>query len=133
MTDQDYVYNQLIEVARSGRTISYGEVASWLGRDINKPEDCAEILRILNNIAYREYAAGRPLLSAVVVRPEIGYPGMGFFLLARELGFNNNADERSYYGYELKKVHTYWKKYLPVSQTVPYVPVDQHKVRMHIS
>jgi hypothetical protein len=133
MTDQEYVYNQLIEVAHAGRTVSYCEVAGWLGRDINKPEDRSEIIQILNNIAFQENAAGRPLLTAVVVRPEIGYPGMGFFLLARELGFNSDADERSYYGYELKKVHAYWKKHLPVSHTVPYMKVDQHEVRVGIS
>jgi hypothetical protein len=132
MKDQDFLYNRLVEVACTGKTISYSDVAALLECDIHCPADRSEITRMLNEIAYQENANGRPLLSAVVVIPEIGYPGRGFFILARELGFNHFEDERSYYGYELKQVHKYWQKQLTAAQTVPYMTVDQHEIRVAI-
>jgi hypothetical protein len=75
------------------------------------------ISRSLDEISCSENAKGRPLLSAVAVLPEIGYPGKGFFLLARELGQNPYCDDRSFYSYELKRVHEYWR-----SRVVEYLP-----------
>ena len=46
----------------------------------------------------------------MAVQPEIGYPGRGFFLLARELGLNTYCDDRSFFSHELKRVHEYWSK-----------------------
>jgi hypothetical protein len=38
---------------------------------------------------------------------------MGFFLLARELGMNLYHDERSFFAYELKRIHDYWSRQNP--------------------
>jgi len=110
MSTETILYNRLTEVARLGRTIGRDEVAGLLGLDLASPADRKDLIRILDNISYKENAAGRPLLSAVVVLPEIGYPGKAFFLLARELGLNHFGDDRSYYYYELRQVHEYWRQ-----------------------
>jgi hypothetical protein len=120
MEEIELLYDRLIESARTGRTISYFEVGAILGLDPTKPSGRVEIGRILAEIACRENADGRPLLSAVVVLPEIGYPGKGFFLLARELGVNNSYDDRSFYYYELKRVYEYWSKKAP--NFIPNIP-----------
>ena len=114
------VYDRLIEVACAGRTVSLYEIAEFLGMDASKILDRRKISHLLNQISYRENSAGRPLLSAVVVLPEIGYPEKGFFLLARELGFNRFGDERSYYLYELKRVHEYWSLHIPEVEKPAY-------------
>ena len=113
MVNDQLVYDRLVDVARKGKTIPYCDIAGLLGLDVTIPEDRTEIMRVLDNISYKENAEGRPLLSAVAVLPEIGYPGKGFFLLARELEANDFSDERSFYYYELKRVHEYWKNRSP--------------------
>jgi hypothetical protein len=123
------LYNHLIEVARAGKTIGRDEVAGLVGLNISSTSDRQELVRILDNIAYQENAAGRPLLSAIVVLPEIGYPGKAFFLVARELGLNNYGDDRSFYYYELKRVHEYWKNHQPTPSAIPYQKaIDPHTV-----
>ncbi len=122
MKQDQFVYNRLIEVARSRRVIPLCDVACLLGLSIDCPRGRAEMSRVLDDIACQENAAGRPLLSAVVVQPEIGYPGMGFFLLARELGVNTSCDERSFFYHELKRVHDYWEDH--------FTPSEAFKIRL---
>ena len=120
MSIETLLYNRLVDVARAGKTIGRDEVACLLGLDLAAPPDRQALVRILNDIAFLENAAGRPLLSAVVVLPEIGYPGKAFFLLARELGLNTFGDDRSFYYYELKRVHEYWKESRPIPAGFPF-------------
>jgi hypothetical protein len=65
-----------------------------------------------------------------VVYPEIGYPSQGFFLLARELTYNHFGDERSYYYYELNRVHDFWRMHIPATQTIPYMFARGHEIRV---
>ena len=106
--NERFVYDQLVQAAGAGKRVSYQDMASVIGLDIERPRDRQEIYQVLNHISSGENLAGRPLLSAVVVHPEIGYPEMGFFLLARELGLDLFCDERSFYYHELKKVYEFW-------------------------
>jgi len=130
MDTQELVYDRLIELAYAGKTISYNDLATTAGLDAEKAEDRAELVHILSDIGYSENAAGRPLLTAVVVRPEIRYPGTGFFIQARELGFNTFEDDRSYYEYELKKVYAFWRLHTPATATLPYMVVKGYEVRV---
>jgi len=75
-----------------------------LGLDFGCSSDRSAIMQILKKICYQENAAGWPLLPAVAVSIGVGYPAMGFFLLARELGLNTFADDRSFFYYELNRV-----------------------------
>jgi hypothetical protein len=109
MTSHTTVYRKLIEVARNGKTTTYEAVADMLGLNVDDPEDRNEIGRILSEISCQENAEGRPMLSAVVIIPEVGYPGKGFFLLARDMGaMSSSLDDRSFFAVELKRVHQYW-------------------------
>jgi hypothetical protein len=119
MTIETILYDCLVEVARSGRTISRNEVACLLGIDLATPEGRHAFARAMDDLAFKENAAGRPLLSAVVVQPEIGFPAKGFFLIARELGLNTSGDDRSYYYFELKRVHNYWKQRQSAAAVIP--------------
>jgi hypothetical protein len=130
MDRRELIYHRLMETACAEKTVTYADLASLIGLEVEKAEDRADLVHILEDIAYLENAAGRPLLTAVVVRPEIPYPGPGFFLQARELGFNYFDDERSYYWYELKRVYAYWKMQAPAIQTVPYMVVNGYEIRV---
>ena len=110
MINDSPLYDHLIDAARAGKTLTYKEIASILQLDVTKLEDRKQIDHLLLDIACRENAEGRPLLSMLVVQPEIGYPWKSIFLLAREIGANNCCDERSFFSYELKRVHQYWKE-----------------------
>jgi hypothetical protein len=120
MSSDTLIYDRLVEVACAGKTIGREAIAGLLGLNIEAASDRQQLVRILDDIAYRENADGRPLLSAVVVLPEIGFPDRTFFLLARELGFNTFEDDRSYYYYELKRVHAYWKNHAPIPAPISY-------------
>lgn len=104
------IYERLKDVARAGRTITYAEIAPVADLNMSKPPDRNEIGRILRTICAREYEEGRPLLSAVVVRSGIGYPGKGFFTLAQKLGIYDGSDDWAFFVRELDRVHEHWKK-----------------------
>jgi hypothetical protein len=110
MINYSPLYDHLIDAARAGKTLTYKDIASILEMDVNDREDRDQIDHILLDIACQENAEGRPLLSMLVVQPEIGYPWKSIFLLAREIGANNCCDERSFFSYELKRVHQYWRE-----------------------
>lgn len=109
MAANKIVYSKLVEVAKAGKTTPYEIVADMLGLNVDNPEDRIQIGHILSEISCQENAKGRPMLSAVVILPEIGYPGKGFFLLARDLGaMSSSIDDRSFFAGELRRVHQYW-------------------------
>ena len=134
MVDHRLVYDRLTAIACARKVISYYALANEYGLDYHSTEHREALSHILSEISLRENAEGRPLLSAVAVYPEIGYPGREFFLLARELGFNNFDDDRSYYYHELKRVHNFWQMNIPATQTFPYMIIGDHEVRIgHIN
>lgn len=114
------VYEWLVRTAQAERVITITEITGQLGLH-GKNEPYRELDGVLTDISCSENAQGHPLLSAVVVLPGIGYPGMGFFLLARELGVNTCCDERSFFYHELKRVHEFWR-YPPLKKRVNDLP-----------
>jgi hypothetical protein len=71
------VHRRLVDAARNGRTITYGELGGgrgWIGA-------------YLYRIAHEEDAAGRPPLTALVVRKGTGQPGPGLAEAMRQVGF----------------------------------------------
>jgi hypothetical protein len=65
---------------------------------------------LLGEISAEEHAAGRPLLSAVVVRndPELPIPGPGFYWLAKQLGsMTDKMTEVDYWKAEFRLVCQY--------------------------
>jgi hypothetical protein len=134
MVDTKVVYEHLVETAKGGKTISYHAVGQVIGLCADDPCERMIIGRVLDEISCSENAQGRPMLSAVVVLPEIGYPGKGFFLLARELGLNTYCDDRSFYAHELKRVHEYWKLARVEYPTPVYLPAaHRHSARVPLA
>jgi len=129
MEYERFVYDRLVQTACAGRRVSYKDTAGSIGLDFECPRDRQEIYQILNQISSCENLAGRPLISAVVVHPDIGYPEMGFFLLARELGLNQICDERSFYYHELNKVYRFWAAGIPTPKK-PHTSIIIEKIEI---
>jgi hypothetical protein len=71
------VHRRLIDAARTGRTITYRELGAgrgWVGA-------------YLYRIAHEEDAAGRPPLTAIVVRKHTGLPGPGLAEAMDQVGY----------------------------------------------
>jgi hypothetical protein len=112
MAIHQQIYERLKEVARNGNLITYGEIAPLANLNMENPDDRNRIAYILGDISKYENEQGRPLLSSIVVLAGIGYPGEGFFNLARELGLHigtKEFDDLDFFAQEVKRVHAYWK------------------------
>jgi hypothetical protein len=62
----------------------------------------------LGNILRHEHAAGRPLLTSIVVTERTGLPGNRFADLARDLGVTVPDDEEAWWFAEVEKTLSYW-------------------------
>jgi hypothetical protein len=106
------IYERLIEVAKKGDLVTYGEIAPLADLNMEDPADRNKIARILGDISTYENEQGRPMLSAVVVVAEFRYPIDGFFKLARKLGLHHGRKELEdfeFFVQEVKRVHECWK------------------------
>jgi hypothetical protein len=88
--------------------VYYIEIAPLLGIDTGDPYFGARVGRVLDEANHAEHAAGRPLLSAVVIAKDTGMPGEGFFTCARNLRRYAGRDDLAYWVEELRRVHDYW-------------------------
>lgn len=95
----------LIEVASARDTISYSGLAERADVDFNHrmANDRRQLGLLLGDVSRQEYAQGRPLLTAVVVRKDTGEPGDGF------LGLEGFPETREFWETELKRVHDFWE------------------------
>ena len=98
------VLGRLQQTARARQTITYSELATeigWAPRGMGA---------LLGKIVGAEAVAGRPLLTAVVVRSgKKGLPGDGFFTIAQSLGHCLGAPSPEYcWRLELQKTYEYW-------------------------
>jgi hypothetical protein len=84
----------LLEVARAGGTVTYGQLRQRLGVELphRGPGDLAALL---GAASLAEERAGRGLVSVVVVGPS-GRPGAGWFRLAAEEGRDVSDKEESW-------------------------------------
>jgi hypothetical protein len=95
----------LVERAREGQTITYGELATAM---LLSPQS-AQFTDTLNELSRSENAAGRGLLSVLVIRQREGTPGVGFFRLAQELG-RQFDDEEQFFREEVERVTAHWQE-----------------------
>lgn len=102
------LYEQLRRVAKCESVTYYSDVAPLVGLNMDLQEDRNRIGDILDRISSTEHRAGRPLLSAVVIRSDKNMPGRGFFKLARRLCLHGADDDFRYWLRELRQVHDYW-------------------------
>ena len=97
----------LIERARHGGTISCSELIPMVTTISFEPEAYA-FAAMLGEISSEEAAAGRGMLSVVVVQKSGEMqPGRGFFDLAKRLG-RDTSDTAKCWIEELKHVHHVW-------------------------
>ena len=100
-----HAWEILVARAREGRTITYGEMATAM---LLSPQS-AQFTDTLNELSRSENAAGRGLLSVLVIRQREGTPGIGFFRLARELGHQFD-DEEQFFREEVERVTAHWQE-----------------------
>jgi hypothetical protein len=96
----------LVTAARRQRSVTYKDVAG-LFKDRRFGYRSKAIVELLGEISADEHGAGRPLLSAVVVRSDVKLPipGPGFFRLARQLGsIPAKTTEVDYWRAEFRRV-----------------------------
>ena len=113
MVINQQIYDRLKEVASNGELITYGAIAPLANLDMENPDDRNKISQILGDISTYEHEQGRPMLSAIVVLAETGYPGDGFYTLARELGLHHGKKEfedLDFFVKEVKRAYDFWKK-----------------------
>jgi hypothetical protein len=90
--------------------VYYEDIAPMFGFNYEREFDRAEVGRILDSVNKEELEAGRPMLSAVVVRKGGNeMPGEGFFNLAREERRFRGGDKKLYWAMELKELYRYWR------------------------
>ena len=97
----------LIERAKVRGMIPYSELVGKV-RTINLEPESYALAAMLGEISSEEDAAGRGMLTVIVVH-KYGdmQPGPGFFELAEELG-RDTSDILKCWVEELRKVHGYW-------------------------
>ena len=97
----------MIKAARAEGTISYADIVEQIKSITFRHHDFS-LFHLLGQISSSESAEGRGMLTSVVVRQEDGYPGQGFFDLARELGLDS-SDREAFWVSELRIVYSAWK------------------------
>lgn len=104
------VVEELRRVARSGGVTHYFSLAPLAGVSIGDAAGRLRVAEILKQISTEEHAAGRPLLSAVVVMKGKKLPGAGFFGLAQRVGLYDGADPQAFWRREVQRVWDYWRE-----------------------
>ena len=106
------VYSALIYAAKGQKKLDYTDVAKIMGIAETGNYMGAETGHLLGEISENEHNNQRPLLSAVVVKSNVGIPGPGFFTLACQLHKleENATPERKkiFWKNELNQVYERW-------------------------
>ena len=105
------VYCALIQAARMRKLVYYKQV--WRCLDIPAAGNhyAREVGQVLGEVSEDEHEAGRPMLSAIAVN-EAGFPGQGFFTLARRLGkLHEGMPENEFLEAERQLVYAEWKPF----------------------
>ena len=104
------IYAELLRVARSGGVTHYSSLAPLVGVSIGDAAGRLRVAELLKEISTAEHAAGRPLLSAVVVMKGKKLPGAGFFGLAQRVGLYDGTDPQEFWRREVQRVWDYWRE-----------------------
>jgi hypothetical protein len=109
------IYQRLSELAETASLSTYSEIAPLAALTMDTEEGRAEISRLLGEIARHEEAAGRPMLTALVVHAgQDNNPGEGFFAIAEEFGrfsgSRNQTRRLEFWVQEVIAVRAYWSR-----------------------
>jgi hypothetical protein len=103
------VYERLVRAARAREFVHYGELAKMLGIDMDNPQFGAQVGKVLGRISEDELAAGRPMISAIVVSEDTILPGYGFFTVGQQLHqVESGEDDLAFAVRQIRRVHDYW-------------------------
>lgn len=100
--------NILRKVAKRQTTITYTDLSSALSPIAVIDRHSDDMNMLLREISLAEVAAGRPMLSAVVVNADSMQPGEGFFTAADTAG-KTYSDETAFWISELNAVHAHFR------------------------
>jgi len=101
------IKNILIDIAKKGKdTIFYSELVRKV-LIISIEANSYALAAMLGKISTEEDAAGRGMLSVIVVRKENYRPGKGFYELAKTLG-RDVSDKETFWVNEVKRVYSSW-------------------------
>jgi hypothetical protein len=100
----------MVEVAKSGRTISYSDLCAML-KTAYVHYHSPMLTRLLIDIGSAEVHAGRPPLPAVVVSKTSGIPGAGYFKIDSEQDETTLPDPKAYWEADLQRVFDYWSSH----------------------
>jgi hypothetical protein len=108
---KDRLRQILIDQARTGIPLTYGELADRLG--LTPPQTIHRITQALEVLMAEDAAAGRPLLAALCIsRSQQRLPARGFFVTAEILGAftgdPNGAEARLFHEKELQNALDYY-------------------------
>ena len=104
------VMTELVQAAQYRGVTTYQDIALIMGLPTEGHHMGNEIGLMLDEISRDETRAGRPMLSAVVVRTE-GVPGPGFYKLAADLGLVESADTDTLFWMKQREaVYEAWKR-----------------------
>jgi hypothetical protein len=105
-------YAALITTARMRGMLTYAGIAHLTGLPDTGNAMAREVGRLVGEISEDEVAAGRPMLSALVVEKDKGMPGKGFFKLARflkRLHGTSTTDKKNFVSKEKAELYEVWK------------------------
>ncbi|PCJ26766.1 MAG: hypothetical protein COA97_05070 [Flavobacteriales bacterium] len=114
-TEEQKIRDILIRLANESATISYSDMCIELGDsyDQNNPTKMEEFYKELSNVAVADFKLSKSLLSVVVVSERKGYPGDGFFTLAKDKGKFNGSENKTnqvvFFVNELRSVFKFWQ------------------------
>jgi hypothetical protein len=84
--DLDRLERVLVQAAREGRPVTYGQVLAYFGWKVTQVTVGA-LCRDLGRVEERRAGQGWPDLACLVVRKSDGLPGEGYFTAMRAAGF----------------------------------------------
>lgn len=103
------LYELLTDAARNERTVTYSDAAPIVGLTMRSPHHRKVLGQILGAISEAEVAAGRPMLSSIVVYKGAKGMGQGFYQLGEELRHKAvGEDEGDFAKRELMRTFEHW-------------------------
>lgn len=107
---------ELLRVARTGGTLTYGQLMKLMGISRGRP-----LFEAIVQVDRAEYARGAPGFAAIIVRKDTGFPGGGFFCddalppslrrpFTRASDPTLSAAEMNYVKEAQKKIWTYYSR-----------------------
>jgi hypothetical protein len=102
----------LIEAARDGRLLTYPDVAAMMGLPETGQAMGLKVGSVGDAINEVDQQAGRPMLSALIVKTKSRVPGEGFyrgaFALGRTTPFGVDGSDRAFWERERDAVYNEW-------------------------